>query len=51
MNRLEELASNRFCRICFTQDEGEIFSEILNTISQMELLSVGNIEVNHKIID
>lgn len=49
MNRLDELASNRFCRTCFVQDENEIFSEILDTTTQMELLSIGNIEVNKSI--
>lgn len=46
MNRLDELASNRFCRTCFTQDKNEKFCEILDTTAQMELLSIGNVEVN-----
>lgn len=49
MNRLEELASNRFCRTCFVQDENEKYSEIIDTTTQMELLSIGNIEVRLKI--
>ena len=50
MDRLEQLAANRFCRTCFVQDENENFSEIIDTTSQMELLSIANIEVSISLI-
>lgn len=46
MDRIEQLAANRFCRTCFVQGENEKFSEIIDTTSQMELLSIANIEVS-----
>lgn len=42
---MDQLATNKFCRTCFVQDENEKFSEIIDTTTQMELLSIGNIEV------
>lgn len=37
-------SSQNFCRVCFIQND-ESFTEIAGTLTQMELLSVGNIEV------
>lgn len=49
MDRDREMSNDRFCRICFVK-EGEntenIFSEISESVSAMQLLSVGNIEVS-----
>jgi hypothetical protein len=47
---LEVEENSQFCRVCFVKEE--TFIDILeNQIIQMELLSVGNIEVNILIID
>jgi hypothetical protein len=35
-----------FCRVCFTQEDNEEYTEILGGPCHVELLSVSNIEVS-----